>query len=326
MRPALPAAACLTLLLAVGARAAVVPLDPATYVRLGASVLMVEAPRVQGGYAVGSSVIVAPETVVTNCHVTRDAREISVLQGGLRFAADAQASDIERDLCLLRVPGLPAPAVPIGRSATMHIGEPVAALGYSAGAGLQQSPGEVVELHRFDDARVIQSSAAFNSGASGGALFDGQGRLVGILTFRLRGGHLHYFAAPAEWIAALLASPPRVPFVAVGPAPRTRRAFWQAPPDHLPRFLRAKSMQLDRRWLELETLTADWAREQPDDGEPWFLRGTALEQLGRRAEARQVLACALVVDPVGNGARLQRSGPPLDEDAPTLAATTGVCR
>jgi len=326
MRPAHTAAACLTLLLAVGAAKAVAPFDPATTVRLGASVLMVEAPRMQGGYAVGSSVTVAPETVVTNCHVTRDAREVHVLQGGLRFAAAAQASDIERDLCLLHVPGLPAPTVEIGRSATMRIGAPVAAMGYIGGAGLQQSPGEVVELHRFDGARVIQSSTAFNSGASGGGLFDVQGRLVGILTFRLRGGHAHYFAAPAEWIADLLADPPRAPFAAVAPAPRTRLAYWQVAPERLPRFLRAGSMRQDRRWDELETFTAAWAREQPDDGEPWFLRGTALEQLGRRAEARQILACALVVDPAGNGARLQRGGRPLDEDAPALAAATGVCR
>ena len=48
-------------------------LDQAAYVSLAASVLRVEAPRQRGGFALGSAVALAPDKVVTNCHVTRDA-------------------------------------------------------------------------------------------------------------------------------------------------------------------------------------------------------------------------------------------------------------
>ena len=48
-------------------------MDRAVLFGLSASVLKIEALRVQGGFALGSGVVVAPETIVTNCHVTRDA-------------------------------------------------------------------------------------------------------------------------------------------------------------------------------------------------------------------------------------------------------------
>ena len=96
------------LLAAAPSRAALAQAD---FVGLGASVLRIEAPRERGGFALGSAVVVAPEQVVTNCHVTREARSINVVRGGMRLSATAQASDPARDLCLLRVPGLQAAAV-----------------------------------------------------------------------------------------------------------------------------------------------------------------------------------------------------------------------
>ena len=273
-------------------------LDQESYVRVGASVLRIEAPRVQGGFALGSGVAVASDKVVTNCHVTHDARAIHVLRGGLRFAASAQASDIEHDICLLDVPGLDAAAVPLGSGATLSVGQPLSALGYTGGLGLQNSPGEVLALHRFEGGHVIQTSSFFTSGASGGGLFDADGRLVGILTFRLRGGVGHYFSGPVEWVRGLLDGSSAVRFEPVGPAPAgPRRPYWQALSDALPRFLRAAVLLREDRWSDLEVLAADWVRDSPEDGEPWYLRGAALEHLGRLPEARDALECALQVDP-----------------------------
>ena len=64
--------------------------DPAALVRLAGSVLRVEAPTVDGPLAVGSAVTVAPERVVTNCHVTRQARTVYVIRGGVRWQAELQ--------------------------------------------------------------------------------------------------------------------------------------------------------------------------------------------------------------------------------------------
>ena len=112
----------LWLLVAAPARAET---DRAVLVSLAASVLKVEALRVQGGFSLGSGVVVAPDTVVTNCHVTHDALKINVLRGGARWLVESQLSQVERDLCLLHVPGLRASAVTLGRSDGLMPGQPV---------------------------------------------------------------------------------------------------------------------------------------------------------------------------------------------------------
>jgi serine protease Do len=154
--------------------------------QLAPLVLKVEA-AVPGRYSIGSAVVVGPDRVVTSCHVTRQARAIDVLRSGLRHPVQSQHADVEHDLCVLHVPGLGAAPAMLGSSAALERRDPVLAIGFTGGLGLQFSEGEVVALHRHAAAAVIQSSNWFSSGASGGGLFDSGGRLVGILTFRLRG-------------------------------------------------------------------------------------------------------------------------------------------
>jgi serine protease Do len=272
-------------------------LDQAAYVNLAASVLRVEAPRQRGGYALGSAVALAPDKVMTNCHVTRDALEVHILRGGLRWPARSQASDLSRDLCLLDVPGLDAQPVALGSAATLAIGQQVTALGYTGGLGIQNSTGEVVQLHRHDGGQVIQSTNWFSSGASGGGLFDDEGQLVGILTFRLRGGESHYFAAPVEWVRQMLAETARGTFRKVMPLDSQQLPYWQASASSQPRFLQAAVLVRNDRWRELEALASEWSRTEPDDAEPWYLLGTALDKLGRQHEARLALECSAHLEP-----------------------------
>lgn len=278
-------------------------LDQAAYVSLAASVLRVEAPRPRGGYAFGSAVAIAPDKVITNCHVTREAQQIHVLRAGLRWPVQWQASDLTRDLCLLQVPGLDARPVTLGRAATLAIGQQVTALGYTGGLGIQNSAGEVVQLHRHDGGQVIQSTNWFSSGASGGGLFDDEGRLVGILTFRLRGGESHYYAAPSEWVAQMLADTQRGTFHKVMPLDSQPLPYWQAGPAAQPRFLKAAVLVQNDRWGELETLASEWSRADPDDAEAWYLLGTALSRLDRLPEARLALECSLSLEPARAAAR-----------------------
>jgi serine protease Do len=272
-------------------------MDRAALLGLSASVLKIEAQRVQGGFSLGSGVVIAPETVVTNCHVTRDALKINVLRGGVRWLAAAQLSDVDHDLCLLRVPSLQAPVVSLGRADELRRGQPVTALGYTGGMGMQNSPGEVIALHRLDGSRVIRSSNWFSSGASGGGLFDEDLRLVGILTFRLRGGEAHYFAAPVEWLQPMLAATGQDGYSDVAPDRSKRLAYWQRPVSAQPNFLQAALLQRDDRWPELESLTAAWARADATDPEPWYLMGMALERMDRLPEADRALACSLAIEP-----------------------------
>ncbi len=300
-------------LLVVQATPARAEMDRARLVQLGASVLKIEVHRKAGGYGLGSGVVVGVDHIVTNCHVTQGGAEIWVLRGGGRWAAQAQAVDSEHDLCVLQVPGLQAQAVDLGRAADLQPGQSLTAVGFTGGFGIQTSGGAVVALHPHDGAPVIQSSNWFTSGASGGGLFDDQLRLVGVLTFRLRGGALHYFSAPIEWLQPLLADPSR--YEPIHRTPTMAAAFWQRAPDRQPHFLRAAALQNEHRWKDLQVLAQQWSRGDSSNPAPWVLQGQALGHLGRVAEAVQALDHALTLAPdlasvwLQLGLLLQRRGP-----------------
>ena len=208
-------------------------MDRVDLMRIGASVLRVEAARLSGGFALGSAVVVGDGLAVTNCHVTREARAVDLVRGGVRWHVRAQAADVEHDLCLLRAEGLPMPAVALGPAEELQRGQQLTALGFTGGVLLQNSPGEVIGLYRLDGAPVVQTSSRFSSGASGGGLFDAAGRLVGILTFRQRGGA--YFAAPSEWLRRLIDADA---FHDIAPLPAGTAAYWERPQASQPSFLR----------------------------------------------------------------------------------------
>ena len=274
------------------------PMHRAAAIRLSASMLRIEAHRLNGGFSLGSGVLVAPGLVVTNCHVTRQADKLHVVRGGVRWPVTAQRADIAHDLCLLQATGVQAAVAPLADADALKIGQDVTALGYTGGIDLQHSFGTVVDLHRFDDGQVIRTSNGFNSGASGGGLFDTEGRLAGILTFRLRGAEQHYFAAPAVWVRQLLlAATSDGGLPALAPLEQVSLPFWQVQGDHQPRFLRAALLVREQRWRDLATLAQGWLRDDGQDGEPWYLLGTALHRLDQPAAARQAFDCALRLQP-----------------------------
>ncbi len=271
-------------------------IDRETQLRLAPSVMKIEA-LTSAGYGLGSGVLIGPQELVTNCHVTRQAIAVNVLQGGLRHPATAQASSVAQDLCLLRVPGLEGQPVAMASAASLVHRQPLLGIGFSGGLGVQFVEGELVSLNRIgpgeNNGSVIRSSNYFNSGASGGGLFDAQGRLVGVLTFRLRGGQAHYFSVPVDWIDALRRDPAQ--FVPVGPLAGT--AFWERPGDTAPPFLRAASLAQSRQWAEVSALARLWGAADPRDAGAPLALGEALEQLGQLAEAESAFAAAVALDP-----------------------------
>lgn len=246
----------------------------------------VRAVDAAGGVRLGSAVLVAPGRLVTNAHVSSNAERIEVASPERTWAVAAQSCNRLRDLCVLKVPGLAGRAADLRSAGELTPGEPVFAVGYPDGGPLTRSRGEVKALHAYDAAWVIQTSAEFDAGASGGALFDGKGRLVGVITFKSRRGGDFHFALPAEWVAAALAA-------ADGAAPLgAQGAFWEESGERLPPFLRAAALEARGRWQELLDLAAGWMRAETDNAAPWLAAAKAYQGLGRPEAAAAARARA----------------------------------
>ena len=199
--------------------------------RLGLSVLQIHAYTDHGRMFFGSGVAVAPDRVATNCHVTRAARAIVVSKGPERIHAVAQQADLRHDLCILDVPGLALPVARMGSAADTPVGATIYFYGYPRALGIAFSQGRVEALHPFDGGMIIETTADFTQGASGGGLFDDDGRLVGLATFMPSNQGGHNYAIPADWIPSLLGTAAR------HIEPLSGSPFWENPAS-LPAFLK----------------------------------------------------------------------------------------
>ena len=168
------------------------------------SIVLIVAPTSERSFNQGSGVVVGPETVVTNCHVLKKAKAISVKRGQEYLQAQLQYPDVERDLCQIKVPDLKAPPVKIGLTSSLRVGQRVYTLGNPEGLELTFSEGLFSALRGNEGNKRIQISATITHGSSGGGLFDDQGRLIGITSSGLKDGALGLnFAIPADYIAEL---------------------------------------------------------------------------------------------------------------------------
>lgn len=141
----------------------------------------------------GSGVIIrADGHILTNYHVIEGADRILVTVGPDDLEATVVGVDPQTDLAVLSVDGGPYPAIEIGSSADLEVGEFVVAIGSPFGLEKTVTSGIVSALQRSSIAEsatdvtaytnLIQTDAAINPGNSGGALVDGEGRLIGINT------------------------------------------------------------------------------------------------------------------------------------------------
>lgn len=139
--------------------------------------------------SLGSAVVIDPEGyLVTNYHVIADAAEIRAQLADGRIAIPTVIGfDAETDLALLKVELGMLPAIPLGRSDQLRIGDVVLAIGNPYGLtktvtqGIVSATGRgLLQLMTFEN--FIQTDAAINEGNSGGALVNSLGQLVGINT------------------------------------------------------------------------------------------------------------------------------------------------
>ncbi len=153
----------------------------------------------QQGQASGSGVIISRDGyIVTNNHVVQDADEVEVIMTDKRsFKAKVIGTDPLTDLAVIKVEASNLPAITLGDSDALKLGEWVLAVGYpldlesTVTAGIVSAKGRGIGIlnrnMQQDDPKAdtpieafIQTDAAINPGNSGGALVNLRGELVGI--------------------------------------------------------------------------------------------------------------------------------------------------
>jgi serine protease Do len=144
-------------------------------------------PRQHGvQHAQGSGFLISADgLVLTNAHVVDGANEVTVkLADHREFKAKVLGADRSSDIAVLKIDGHDLPAVSLGDSDQLGVGDYVLAIGEPFGleetatAGIVSAKGRSLPGDGY--VPFIQTDAAVNPGNSGGPLFDSTGAVVGI--------------------------------------------------------------------------------------------------------------------------------------------------
>ena len=133
--------------------------------------------------------------VVTNNHVVEGASSITVtMDDGRTFSVDTNSVFTDRlnDLAILKIDAQNLPALRIGDSSKLRIGEWVVAIGNALGQGIRATEGIVSRQNvsipvgpRQTLDNLVETSAAINPGNSGGPLVNMAGEVIGITSVKL---------------------------------------------------------------------------------------------------------------------------------------------
>jgi serine protease Do len=148
--------------------------------------------------SLGSGVIISPDGyILTANHVVdgADEIEVAIADNKKEFTARVVGTDPPTDVAVLKIDATDLPAITLGDSDQLEVGDIVLAIGNPFRVGQTVTMGIVSALGRsgltgFNQYQnFIQTDAAINPGNSGGALVDAEGRLVGINTAIISSTH-----------------------------------------------------------------------------------------------------------------------------------------
>ena len=135
--------------------------------------------------------------IITNAHVVADASSIEVvLFNEDSFEAKLVGADSSFDVAVLKIEAKGLPAVTVGDSDALKVGEDVVAIGNPLGEltftmtnGILSAIDREINIDG-NPQNMLQTNAAINSGNSGGPLFDMDGNVIGVTTAKYSGSSL----------------------------------------------------------------------------------------------------------------------------------------
>lgn len=266
-------------------------LDQAKMLQSLQSVVMIRGYNENGGVSYGSGVVVAENKVITNCHIFRSTKQPWISRGEDTYSINSIQADRWRDLCLVYSSNLPFKSAPLGKGNEIKRGQEVLAIGHSNGVPSPiTSAGSVKSTYEFEGGKVIRSSAKFMMGASGSGIFDLEGRLLGINTFKTPGRPAYFYSLPIEWLADLEKLPVETKF------PITGKAFWEEEDANKPFFMQIAIPELDKDWPKLAQITEKWLEIDPKNTDAWYALGVANENMNKIDNAKNAYQRSVLFD------------------------------
>ena len=151
--------------------------------------------------------------IVTNYHVVESANTVKVsLYNGDEYEAKYVGGDEDYDIAVIKIEGTDLPAVTLGDSTALNVGDHVLAIGNPLGElTFSMSGGMVSSVNRAINVggtpfNMIQTDASINSGNSGGPLFNSYGEVVGIVSAKYSSSGVEGlgFAIPMNDVVAMI--------------------------------------------------------------------------------------------------------------------------
>lgn len=175
--------------------------------KVSPSVVVIEG-KTDSGDVLGSGFIVSKDgKIVTNFHVIRDMKTVSVqlANGEIFDSVSVLAIDERRDLAIVKVAGFNLPVLDLGNSDVLTVGEPVVIVGSPQGLEGTVTAGILSSVRDSGEGfKVLQTDAAVNPGNSGGPLINNKGQVIGVVSFKLRSAEGLNFAIPINYVRGLL--------------------------------------------------------------------------------------------------------------------------
>jgi serine protease Do len=273
---------CILLVSACSAQAAVLPEPTIEFLyELKQSMVKIGTTTKSGGHGFGTGVAVSKDHVVTNCHVLGNANGISISKWGTEYPAESLQADWKHDLCILKVQYADLKPIVMADSSKLSYEQQVISISMPA-----DSPAPFVALstvkalYAYDDEQVIRTQAAFAIGASGSPVFDYEGKLIAISTFKSPGKNAYYYNMPINMVRDLLKTE-SVPLNSVHAAP-----FWDAAENDRPFFMQIVLPYQNNRWQDVQTVAKNWVKKEPASAEAWYYLAKAVQNLGDLAAAK----------------------------------------
>jgi serine protease Do len=257
--------------------------------QLKASISKIHSVNAHGGQSTGSGVVVAENMVATNCHTLADSVGMNIAALGETYQPVGLKADWKHDICILRFEFLPLKPITFSQVAP-HYEQATFSIGFPGGPPKPITTfGRVKGLYEMDGSSVIRTNGSFQLGASGSPLFDEEGKLIGMSTFKSPGRNAFYYHVPAKWIQLAMQLPDTAPNQFQAP-------FWDTPEEKRPYWMQVVTPLQNEQWSILKSISEQWVAHEKDNPEAHYYLGMAQMNLGEKAAAKINFQTALILN------------------------------